>query len=105
MNENRRRGLGPMRSLSGKMNTRNHTAKELFSIRGLIVPVDWDAMGRVTAVAISTFDEEEYLVSGKGKGNELLTFLRKVVEVEGIPSLVEDERMITVKRYRLLAKI
>lgn len=92
-----------MRSSSGKMKTRNHTAKELFSIRGLIVPVDWDAMGRVIAVAISTFDEEEYIISGKGKGSELLTFLREVVEVEGILSSVEDERMITVKRYKLLS--
>lgn len=94
-----------MTSSSGKMNIRNHTANELFSIRGLVVPVDWDETGKVTAVAISTFDEEEYIVSRKGKGSELLTFLRKVVEVEGIPSVVEDERMITVKRYRLLTKI
>jgi hypothetical protein len=32
------------------------------TLRGVVIPVDWDSEGKVTATAISTHHEEEYLI-------------------------------------------
>ena len=34
----------------------------MVAIQGIIVPADWDENGNVTAVAVSTYDDEEYLI-------------------------------------------
>ena len=71
----------------------------LFKIQGLIIPVDWDEGGHVLAVAVSTFNEEEYLVEKGGKGDELLGLLRKEVAVSGVVGIREGGKTIKVKRY------
>lgn len=76
----------------------------LFKIQGLIIPVDWDEGGRVLAVAVSTFDEEEYLVEKDGKGDQLLGLLRKEVEVSGIVGIRDGGKTIKVKKYALINK-
>ena len=76
----------------------------LFKIQGLIIPVDWDEAGRVLAVAVSTFDEEEYLVEKDGKGDELLGLLRKEVEVNGVVGIRDGGKTIKVKKYTLINK-
>jgi hypothetical protein len=76
----------------------------LFKIRGLIIPVDWDEGGHVLAVAVSTFDEEEYLVEKDGKGDQLIGLLRKEVEVSGIIGIRDGGKTITVKKYALINK-
>ena len=40
----------------------------LLSIRGIVIPADWDEEGNVVAVAVSGFDEVEYLVENNEKG-------------------------------------
>lgn len=76
----------------------------LFKIQGLIIPVDWDEGGHVLAVAVSTFDEEEYLVEEDGKGDQLLGLLRKEVEVSGIVGIRDGGKTIKVKKYTLINK-
>ena len=73
------------------------------TIRGLVLPVDWDDKGNVTATAISTHFEEEYLVDQNARGEALLAFLRQRVKVFG--SIVENEKgkkIITVSKYEVL---
>jgi len=69
----------------------------LITIRGIVVPVDWDEKGRVVYLAISTFDEDEYLVDKDEKGAALLRFIRKEVEITGILKREEKSQIITVK--------
>ena len=83
------------------MNRDHYTDNEVITIRGLIIPADWDEKGTVTAVALSAFDETEYLISAEGKGEELLNYLRKEVEVDGILSKEKDGRIIKIERYTL----
>jgi hypothetical protein len=73
------------------------------TIRGILVPADWDEEGNALAVAISTPGENEYVIEPDSKGQELLRLLRQEVEVVGF---VEKERkdrsrIITVKSYAL----
>lgn len=69
----------------------------LITIRGIIIPVDWDEKGRVVGIAISTFNEDEYLVEQGQKGAELMRFIRQEVEISGILKRGENSRIITVK--------
>lgn len=69
----------------------------LITIKGIVIPVDWDEKGNATAVAISTHTEEEYLVSNDSKGKELLKFVRDRVEVTGPVMEVAGIKIIKVK--------
>ena len=64
---------------------------ELFKIQGLIIPSAWDKEGNVLAVAVSTFDEDEFLVHRDEKGEQLLGLLREEVEVSGVVGIKDDD--------------
>jgi len=73
------------------------------TIKGLIIPVDWDKKGNVTATAISTHLEEEYLVDDNARGEELIAFLRQRAKVSGfIIEKAKGKKVITVKHYEVL---
>ena len=75
----------------------------LTTVRGLVIPVDWDEKGNVTATAISTHLEEEFLVDQNAWGEALLAFLRQRVKVSGSVVQKEDgKKVITVNRYEVL---
>jgi hypothetical protein len=81
----------------GKMTT------GLTTLRGLILPVDWDEKGNIRSIAVSTNFEEEYLVEENPLADELLVFARLRVKVRG--SVREDEngkKIITVDEYEVL---
>jgi hypothetical protein len=81
----------------------NKDASVLATVRGLVIPVDWDDKGNVTATAISTHLEEEFLVDQNAWGEALLAFLRQRVKVSGSIVLKEDgKKVITVNKYEVL---
>jgi len=72
------------------------------TITGIITPVEWDEDDCVIAVALSTSDEEEYLIDNNDLGEELLEFTSQNVRITGV--LEEDEygdRKIIVKKYKV----
>lgn len=73
----------------------------LTTVTGVIIPSDWDRDGKITEVAISTHDEDEYLVRRRAKGTELARLLRKEVEVTGWTASEQGKKTIVVKDYRL----
>jgi hypothetical protein len=82
---------------------KNKDATILTTVRGLVIPVDWDEKGNVTATAISTHLEEEFLVDQNAWGEALLAFLRQRVKVSGSVALKEDgKKVITVNRYEVM---
>lgn len=76
---------------------------ELTTVRGLIIPVDWDQEGNVVELALSSYDEREYRIEKQDKGIELFKFIREEVEVTG--SIVEEKgkKTFKVKEYTLEA--
>lgn len=72
------------------------------TVRGLVVPVDWDEKGNALAAAISTPDEQEYVIQQDEKGKELLKFIRHDVEVYGVVrKAIKGRKAVTVKSYKL----
>ena len=81
----------------------NSDESRTVTVRGLLVPIALDDKGNVTATAISTHLEEEYLVNQNAWGEALLAFLRQRVKVSGSVVLKEDgKKVITVTKYEVL---
>jgi len=72
---------------------------ELITVRGLIIPVDWDQEGNVVGLALSSYDEREYRIEMQDKGIELFKFVRKEVEVTGSIDEKEGKKIFNVKKY------
>jgi len=75
---------------------------KLTTVRGIVIPVDWDEEGNAFAVAISSPDEQEYVIEQDEKGKELLEFIRHEIEVDGVVrKAIKGRKTITVRSYRL----
>ena len=78
------------------------TGDELTTIRGIVIPVDWDEDGNVLATAISSQDEHQYFVELDKKGKKMLGLIRRGIEVSGVVrKIIKGRKTITVKSYRL----
>ena len=76
--------------------------KEPTTIRGIVIPVDWDKQGNALAVAISGSDDEEYVIEKNEQGRELLGLIRQEIEVSGVVrKAIKGRKTIVVKSYRL----
>ena len=73
----------------------------LTTIRGLIIPVNWDDRGEVTEIATSTFDEEEYLLDYNKKIDRLFSLIRKEVEVTGYVRTEKGKKIMKVQKFHL----
>jgi hypothetical protein len=56
----------------------------LTTIRGIVIPDEWDSKGRAYGVAIATYDEEKIPVLINSVGRQLFPLLRQRVIVKGI---------------------
>jgi hypothetical protein len=74
------------------------------SIKGIIIPVAWDAEGNVTKAAISAFNEEEYLIEENGEGKRLLSLMQKVVEVSGVMRREAGNKVLRVEKFQQSSK-
>ena len=73
------------------------------TIRGTIFPVEWDENDNAVRVVIDTPDQDGYLIDRNKKGNELLEFIRREVEISGTMREDEDGDLIfNVKEYSLI---
>jgi len=73
------------------------------TIRGLIVPMDWDQRGTIKGVAISTPSEEEYRIELDRRGEELLAFVRARVRASGMVTLdAQGRKVIVVETYQII---
>jgi len=73
---------------------------EQVSIKGILIPVDWDDKGNVIKAAILTANEEEYIVEENEKGEKLLGLMRQVVEIKGVVREEAGRKIITVELFQ-----
>jgi hypothetical protein len=73
---------------------------DLVTIKGIVIPFAWDRSGKVTAIAISTAGEREYLVHDDAKGKELQEFIQEFLEINGsVMDRESESRTITVRDF------
>lgn len=75
--------------------------ERIITVRGIVIPVDWDEKGKVVAAALSTRTEDEYLIDHGYKGKELLHHIQEEVEVSGVARKNNGKKTITVQEYIL----
>ncbi|MFH1152713.1 MAG: hypothetical protein V1793_02760 [Pseudomonadota bacterium] len=74
---------------------------ETTTIRGIVVPADWDDQGRILRLAIATYFEDRVLIVADPQGMNLMSCLRKKVTVDGILVQQGAIREIKVQAYAL----
>ena len=71
------------------------------SIKGIVIPSDWDSNGNVISLVIATRDEEEYIIENHQKLSNLKKLLRKEVVVNGSIKCRNNYKIINVKSIRI----
>jgi hypothetical protein len=66
--------------------------------KGIIVPVDWNEDGVAVSFAVSTFDEDEYLLDTGFSREEMMVLIREEVEVSGELRIENGKKTITVSQ-------
>jgi hypothetical protein len=84
------------------MKGKSKRSNELVTLRGILLPMEWDEDGHVIAVGFSGTDEKEYQIEVKEKKAELLRLLQKKVEVTGLLREWAGNRVIVLKDYKLV---
>ena len=67
------------------------------SIKGIVIPSDWDSNGNVISMAIATRNEEEYIIENHQKLLNLKELLRQEVVVNGSIKCRNNYKVINVK--------
>ena len=71
------------------------------TVHGLIIPIEWDEGGDVIAIAVSTFDENEYLIEQDEMGERLMSFLREEIAVSGSYRFTGGRKIVRVTDYTI----
>jgi hypothetical protein len=72
-------------------------SSSLVTLRGVVIPVDWDSEGKVIATAISTHHEDEYLIVDEENTIEMNNLINEEVELTGIYRKKGGKKIIKVK--------
>lgn len=70
-------------------------------LKGIVIPIEWDENGCVTAVALSTHTEDSYVIERFGKGRDLFEYLQSEVAVNGVVRRVSGAKHLRVTDFRL----
>jgi hypothetical protein len=70
----------------------------MIKAKGIIVPVDWNEDGVAVSFALSTFDEDEYLLDSGLSREEMMALIREEVEISGELRIEDGKKTITVSR-------
>lgn len=70
-------------------------------IRGLITPARWDETGKPVQIALSTFDEDVYIIDDNEKCRKLMRHIREEVEIKGKVTHRDGIKRIKVDSYIL----
>ncbi|MFH1135556.1 MAG: hypothetical protein V1816_05670 [Pseudomonadota bacterium] len=72
------------------------------TIKGQILPNEWDEEDNVTSLMITDDDEREFLIEMTGKGQELLDFIDEYVEIVGTVKKWEGDYYLGVRSYEVI---
>ena len=70
----------------------------MINISGIIIPVDWDAKGNITGMAIATHQEEQYFIEDDDEAARLRSFLRQEVKITGVLKIKGGKEIIEIKK-------
>ena len=77
-------------------------AAETITVRGILVPVSWNASGEIVCVAVSTFDEKEYRIACDDLTDQWRDYLNQEIAIHGRPFLNGVELWIAVQTFHVV---
>lgn len=86
--------------MSGSSEQKRPVRAKIITLRGVVIPVAWDEQGKVAGIAISTRDEDEYLIHDDELGNRLRGLINEEVEVSGYSRKRKNKKIIIVDTYK-----
>jgi hypothetical protein len=78
--------------------------EKVITIRGIVIPLEWDERDNVIAYGITTHKEKEYLIDNDHKGRELIDHMQCDVEVTGVVRKYNNIQKITVTAYDVIGE-
>lgn len=57
---------------------------EMSTLKGIIIPAEWDTEGKADKLALATYHEEILILEDKTEARNLMSFLKKSVVIEGV---------------------
>jgi hypothetical protein len=79
-----------------------HQNREI-TIRGTVLPAEWDRHGHITGIGIETEEDEDYIIFLDKIGEKLFKFVDRKVEATGTVKNVYGDFVLTVNNCKLLA--
>lgn len=73
------------------------------TLKGLIVPAQWDKNGDILGIAIAGSDETEYPVLMDNIGRNLMMFMHEVVDIIGTPVKMDNNEVIKVMKFNKIS--
>lgn len=71
------------------------------TINGIIVPVEWNEVGKITGLAVVTFDEDKFFIADSRIARTLMSFLRKTVTLSGKVSVHGSQKKIRISQFQV----
>lgn len=73
------------------------------TVRGIIIPVDWDDEGKALSAVLSSSGENDYIIEQNTRGKELMRLIRQEVEVFGVVGWGgKGRKRLSVKTYKVV---
>ena len=60
------------------------TEQAKISLKGILVPSNWDEKGNITSLKIASANEKEYIISNQDLTDMITRYLRKEITVSGV---------------------
>jgi hypothetical protein len=60
------------------------TEQPKISLKGILIPSNWDEMGNITSLKIASANEKEYIILNQDVSDMIATYLRKEITVTGV---------------------
>lgn len=84
-----------------KTNLNKVMEKSQISIKGIIIPAEWDKEGKVITTAIVTFNEDLFVISNNRFSRDLLNHLRKTVTITGNVTIHDSFKEININQFQV----
>jgi len=60
------------------------TEQPKISLKGILIPSNWDEKGNIISLKIASANEKEYVISNQDVSDMIATYLRKEITVTGV---------------------
>jgi hypothetical protein len=78
---------------------KNSMGNIMKSLKGIVIPIDWDADGNIVQTALMTFNEDMFIIADDHLGNMLSNCLRHIVTIDGEIVFSGPVKQIRIHRF------